>query len=291
MNINPLLTHRHENYLYMLNLELNAATLAQFSGVRYVVMQGSANRTQAFARQLATTILNINPNYFTPLDLTPTSHYSSYRVANILMVSHGMGNTSILGLLQDLTKLLYYAGNTQLEYIRVGTSGGIGLEAGSVVVTQQAYMPDLSPFYLMPSLAKTIQVPTNFNLALSQRIISAQPGLPFKLILGNSIAADDFYLGQARFDGALNHQHSHAEQQAYFARAQALNICNFEMESTAMAAFCNRVNIPATMIAVTLLNRLLGDQISATPEQLNEYSARSQLVTTNYLLSQEDIDC
>ena len=47
---------------------------------------------------------------------------------------------------------------------------------------------------------------------------------------------------------------------------------------SAMGAFCNRAEIPATMIAVTLLNRFKGDQVSSTPEQLAEFSDRSQSV-------------
>jgi uridine phosphorylase len=61
------------------------------------------------------------------------------------------------------------------------------------------------------------------------------------------------------------------------------------MESSAMGAFCNRAEIPATMIAVTLLNRFKGDQVSATPEQLAEFSDRSQAVVINYLLSRADV--
>ena len=66
-------------------------------------------------------------------------------------------------------------------------------------------------------------------------------------------------------------------------KIKQLNILNFEMESTALASFCNRAQIPATMIAVTLLDRMLGDQIIVSPELLAKYADHAQTVAINYL--------
>ena len=124
------------------------------------------------------------------------------------------------------------------------------------------------------------------STALNDRILKAQPKeQKFKLLIGNSIAADDFYMGQARFDGVVKPKYDEAKRRAYFDKIKALNILNFEMESTGLAAFCNRAEIPATMIAVTLLNRMEGDQVSASSETLAMYSERSQQVAINYLAS------
>jgi uridine phosphorylase len=197
-----------------------------------------------------------------------------------------MGNITIDCLLHSLTKLLYYAGNTDLEYIRVGTSGGIGVEAGSVIITQQAYMPNLQPYYQVYELDQEIKIPTLMNDNLVQRIIASQPNnIDFTIRVGNSIAADDFYLGQCRYDGAMLPRQDRIWREIFFQRIQKLNIYNFEMESTALAAFCYQAQIPATMIAVTLLNRLYGDQITASNQQLAEYSDRSQMIAINYLIS------
>ena len=201
-----------------------------------------------------------------------------------------MGTTSVLSLLEELTKILHYAGNSEVEYIRIGTSGGIGVTPGTVIITETAYTPTLTPYYEFASLDKTIAISTCFNNNLVKRINDNQPrGLDFSILVANSIAADDFYLGQGRFDGALQAKHDLAFRDQYFAKARELGIRNFEMESTAMAAFCNSTQIPATMIAVTLVNRLDGDQISATPEMLAEFSERSQSVAINYLLTCNDI--
>jgi uridine phosphorylase len=198
-----------------------------------------------------------------------------------------MGTVSIMNLLDDITKLMKACGNNNLEYLRVGTSGGINIDPGSVIITDNAYKPDLTTGYKMTILGKDVIFPTQMNQNLNERIIRAQPEIEsFKLYRGNSIAADDFYLGQARFDGAIKPKYTKEMQQEYFKKIMALGVYNFDMESTAIASFCNRAGIAATMIAVTLLNRLDGDQVTATAEKLREFANRAQMVTVNYLLSQ-----
>ncbi len=284
MKVNSRLDLNQERYLYLLELELTPQVLDSFKGVRFVMMQGSNTRAKEFAKKLARQFLGINPKYFEPKDIAPTSRYQVFRVGNVLSVSHGMGNPSIFTLLHEITKALYFAGSTEVEYIRIGTSGGIGVKPGTVIITEKAYTPNLKPYIELPSLEKNIQVPTIFDLNLAKKIHDMQPrGLPFEVLLGNSIAADDFYLGQGRFDGAIAPQKDLAFRTNYFKEVRDLGIRNFEMESTAMAAFCHEVAIPSTMIAVTLINRLDGDQISSTPLELAEFSDRSQTVAIHYL--------
>ncbi len=290
MQINSLLKDLNEKYLYLLELELTNEIIGKFAGIKYVLLQGSNDRAKNLARKLALKFSKILPAFFEPKDITPTSRYKIYRVGNVLSVSHGMGNTSVIALLHDLTKILYYAGNTELEYIRVGTSGGIGVDPGTVVITEKAFMPTLVDYLPLPSLDKNINTSTIFDSRLANEIYKVQPrGLDFQVILANTIAADDFYLGQGRFDGAINPKYDHNFRSEYFEKVRALGIRNFEMESTALAAFCNQVEIPATMLAVTLVNRLVSDQVTATPEELAEFSDRSQLVAINYLNTKSDL--
>lgn len=297
MKINPLIAEYQPNnlektqtmpmYLYGLNLHLSEQVLTKFQGVRYVLMQGSEVRAHALAKKIAQTIFHIDTRYFDLIDLTPASAYACYRVGNILSVSHGMGGASMMTFLHDISKVMYFAGNHDIEYIRIGTSGGIGISPGVVVITDETYMPDLKKGYKSPDLDTNITHPTYMNAELNQRIIDAQPNnLPFEVLRGNSIAADDFYLGQARFDGAIISNYDEKKRQAYFAKIKALSILNMEMESSAFASFCHRAEIPAAMVAVTLVNRVLGDQILVSPEVLAEWSDRSQQVILNYLMEQ-----
>lgn len=61
-----------------------------------------------------------------------------YLVGPILVCSHGMRGQSISILLHEISKLLHYA-QTQAIWIRIGTCGGIGIEAGTVCITEQSY--------------------------------------------------------------------------------------------------------------------------------------------------------
>jgi len=271
-------------YLHSLKMYLTETTLAKFRGIRQVILQGSAERSLSLAKTLAQQLDNIDSNYFIPVDLIPSSKYVAYRVKDILLVSHGMGNPSILTLLDSLSKIMLLAGNKQLEYIRVGTSGGIGVTPGSVVITHTAYMPDLTCGYRISPLGKDITYATTMNSDLNTRIMHSQPqNLGFNILIGNTATADDFYLGQARFDGAIKQQYTKAEQRVYFEKLQALNIMNFDMEATAIAMFGNRAQIPATMIASIIVNRLDTDQVTATHDQMLQYTLNAQQVISNYL--------
>jgi len=290
MQINPLLDQNPEQFLYLFNLELTPANLDKFKNIRYVIMQGSSKRSALLAKKLAKHVAGIDTRFFEPVNLVNTSNFAVYRVGSVLAVSHGMGNVTIDALLHAVTKLLHFAGNTQLEYIRVGTSGGIGIEPGTVVVTKNAYMPNLEPYYTTYELDQRVDTPTHADLALVERILAAQPDkLSFPIVSGNSVAADDFYLGQCRYDGAMRARRDHDYRAKFFEKVHALDIRNFEMESCALGAFCNLAKIPATMIAVTLVNRFEGDQIKSSAEQLVEFSERSQQVVINYLLSRKDL--
>lgn len=288
MNINPFIQNiTPDTILYVLDLKINEATLNKFRGIKYVFMQGSGNRAMHFANRVEEQISNLKPHYFKPMNLTPRSAYEFYRVGPVLSVSHGMGNTSILTLLHALTKLMYFAGNTNLEYIRLGTSGGVKVDPGSVILTDVAYTSELIAGYDIAALGKTITYPTNMDMKLNNKILAAQPvSLDFPVLRGNSIAADDFYQGQARFDGAIKINYDKKKREEYFNKIIQLNILNFEMESTALASFCNRAGIPATMISATLINRIDGDQIILPDVVLTEFSERTHILALNYLKSQ-----
>jgi len=172
MKINPILENNPEKHLYLFDIELNQQTLEQFSGINYVIMQGSSKRSEVLARKLADKVLKIDSRFFKSVNLVNTSDYAVYRVGNILSVSHGMGNVTIDALLHAVTKLLYYAGSHNVEYIRVGTSGGIGVEPGTVVVTKNAYMPNLAPYYTTYELGQRIDTPTNLDHKLVERILT-----------------------------------------------------------------------------------------------------------------------
>jgi uridine phosphorylase len=60
----------------------------------------------------------------------------------------------------------------------------------------------------------------------------------------------------------------------YLARASKEGVRNIEMESLQFGAFCNKINVRSVVICVALLNRLDGDQVTSTMEQLKSFEER-----------------
>lgn len=60
------------------------------------------------------------------------------QVGPVLSISHGMGVPSIGILLHEIIKLMYHAKCKDPVFIRLGTCGGVGIEGGTVVVSDEA---------------------------------------------------------------------------------------------------------------------------------------------------------
>lgn len=59
------------------------------------------------------------------------------QIGPVLSISHGMGVPSIGILLHEIIKLMYHAKCIDPVFIRIGTCGGIGIEGGTVVVSNE----------------------------------------------------------------------------------------------------------------------------------------------------------
>ena len=53
-----------------------------------------------------------------------------FKLGPVLTLNHGMGFGSASIALHEVAKLLRYAGATDYDFIRMGTSGGLGVEPG-----------------------------------------------------------------------------------------------------------------------------------------------------------------
>jgi uridine phosphorylase len=73
--------------------------------------------------------------------------YSMFKLGPILFANHGMGCPSLSILLNEIMKLIFYAGCKDVTFFRIGTSGGIGVEPGTVVLTEESIDGLLRPGY------------------------------------------------------------------------------------------------------------------------------------------------
>ncbi|KAG9271673.1 uridine phosphorylase 2 isoform X1 [Astyanax mexicanus] len=281
---NPHLDSMEEDILYHFNLGTKTHNLpAMFGDIKFVCVGGSANRMRAFA-QFIHQELELPGNVDDIRDICEeTDRYSMYKVGPVLSISHGMGVPSISIMLHELIKLLYHARCRDVVLFRIGTSGGIGLAPGTVVITDKAVDSFFRPQFEQVVLGKVIIRSTELDEEVARELLQCSAELSgFPTVIGNTMCTHDFYEGQGRLDGALC-SFSTEEKLEYLRKAHEAGVRNIEMESTVFAAMCRVCNLKAAVICVTLLNRFEGDQISTPHDVLVEYQSRPQCLVAHFI--------
>lgn len=57
-----------------------------------------------------------------------------------------MGIPSVSILLHEIIKLMYHARVRDPIFFRIGTCGGVGIDGGNVIITEEALNADLKPY-------------------------------------------------------------------------------------------------------------------------------------------------
>ncbi|XP_067891390.1 uridine phosphorylase 2-like [Heterodontus francisci] len=273
-----------EDILYHFDLGTKTHNLqAMFGDVKFVCVGGSANRMKAFA-QFMHMELGLNGSDSDILDICAgTDRYNMYKTGPVLSISHGMGVPSISIMLHELIKLLHHAKCCDVTIIRLGTSGGIGLDPGTVVITGTAVDSFFQPQFEQVVLGKVITRSTELDKELAQELLNYGSEITdYPTIIGNTMCTHDFYEGQGRLDGALC-SYSNEEKLEYLKKAYKAGVRNIEMESTVFAAMCHSCDLKAAVVCVTLLNRFDGDQITTPHEVLLEYQKRPQKLVSMFI--------
>ncbi|NXS52736.1 UPP2 phosphorylase, partial [Brachypteracias leptosomus] len=236
---NPHLDLMEEDVLYHLDLGTKTHNLpAMFGDIKFVCVGGSPKRMRAFA-QFMQKELGLAGDGEEPVDICAGSdRYAMYRVGPVLSISHGMGIPSISIMLHELIKLLHHARCRDVTIIRIGTSGGLGIEAGSVVITDRAVDSSFRPRFEQVVLDDVVVRSTELDQDLAQELLACSKETPdFPTLIGHTMCTYDFYEGQGRLDGALC-SFSSEKKLEYLQRAHDAGVRNIEMESTAFAALC-----------------------------------------------------
>ena len=284
-----------DDYLYHLGLNPAQQDLRKlFGDVQFVCLGGSVNRMAEFADAVADE-LGGHEYFSVPFGMRPspigkTDRYSMFKVGPVLISSHGMGQPSMSILLHEVCKLLNYAGADDPCFIRLGTSGGLGVEPGTVVVSTHGVNGMLGEDYTLPVNGKLVSRPAVFHQGVVDGVCDAVASRPETedlhaagaVVRGKTMAADCFYEGQGRLDGAIC-DYAEAEKLAFLEKAHAVGVRNIEMESLQFGSFAHRLGLRATACCVTLLNRLDGDQVRSTPEALAEMDQRPGRVALAYI--------
>ncbi|XP_045053349.2 uridine phosphorylase 1 isoform X2 [Desmodus rotundus] len=273
-----------EDILYHFSLSTSTHDLpAMFGDVKFVCVGGSPSRMKTFIKYVASELGLDRPGEDCPNICSGTDRYAMFKAGPVLSVSHGMGIPSIAIMLHELLKLLHHARCSGVTVIRIGTSGGIGLEPGSVVITQQAVDACFKPEFEQVVLGKRVVRSTVLDTRLVQELAQCSADLSeFPTVVGNTMCTLDFYEGQGRLDGALC-CYTEQDKQEYLRAAHAAGVRNIEMESSVFAAMCSACGLPAAVVCVTLLDRLQGDQICSPHEVLAGYQQRPQRLVGHFI--------
>lgn len=272
---------------YHFGVDSSSPVLELLRDVQAVVMAGSGERIDAFSRQWSR--LNDDAEV---IEFPKEDRFVTRYCAGVLFASHGMGMPSASIAVQELMRMLYFLKRGDLTalqevfWCRVGTSGGVGLPGGHVVVATEGLMPDLQPYRLMLGREGHHWFDGTFPAGIVQEIIQASAeSADLHVVPGKTIAANEFFVEQFRLDGAIN-LGSEQTKAEWLAWLHDNGVRNIEMEGAMLAGYLNHWGFPRfAMICSTLLNRLEGDQITSTPEELQSYSEASGRVLFNYLLA------
>jgi uridine phosphorylase len=253
-------------------------------GMRAVILGGSGPRMDDFARLWSA------EHDDAPIVAFPKEERFVIRyTAGVLFASHGMGMPSASIALQELMRLAYFVTDgdpdslDRIFWARVGTSGGVGLPAGTVVVSTEGVMADLEPYRLLDGLGGYHWFDGHFPLDVVDAILAANSACGFPMASGRTVAANDFFVEQFRLDGAIRLA-TVDDKMSWLNRLHAAGVRNIEMEGAMLAAYLNMWGFPRfAMVCTTLLDRLDGDQVTSTPEQLHEYSERAGRAMFAYL--------
>jgi len=199
-------------------------------------------------------------------------------VAGVLYISHGMGMPSASIAVQELMKLMYFPKRGNAEemdkafWARVGTSGGVGLPGGTIVVSTEGVMADLKPFRLLDRHGGYHWFDGTFPRAVGEEImrVNADTGIP--MAFGKTVAGNEYFIEQLRLDGAIAFETPESKR-AWLQWLDENGVRNIEIEGAMITAYLNYWGFSRfAMVCTTLLNRLEGDQVLATKEKLADFT-------------------
>ena len=95
-----------------------------------------------------------------------------------------MGSASIM--LNEMLKLIYFCKLENVKVIRMGSSGGLGVNPGTLIVTKSALSPLLEPFYTLVECGKERKLLAEPDPKLNKDLITAAKKLGkhhFKVVM------------------------------------------------------------------------------------------------------------
>lgn len=106
-----------------------------------------------------------------------------------------MGTASISIMLIEILKLCRLANAEDVTFIRLGTSGGVGIEPGTVIISSEALDGELLPQFIQHINGKRIVRSTRLDEGLSKDLLAIAKQEDIPAVRGKTLCANDFYEG------------------------------------------------------------------------------------------------
>eukprot|EP00484_Ammonia_sp_Unknown_P014474 CAMPEP_0197061044 /NCGR_PEP_ID=MMETSP1384-20130603/133000_1 /TAXON_ID=29189 /ORGANISM="Ammonia sp." /LENGTH=337 /DNA_ID=CAMNT_0042496561 /DNA_START=12 /DNA_END=1025 /DNA_ORIENTATION=+ len=234
--------------------------MESFGSIRCILIMGPQSRAEKLASQCVTK-LKVSKQYD---KIGDSEFFSIYRAGTVLTCSHGMGLSSVCIFLNELLRIMSISQNNEYEIIRLGSSGGIGVSGGTLVVSTHALDPvTMKPEWVYYSCGHEIKQECIFNPQICKRLYTISKAKQFNVEYGKTVSAESYYEGQARLDGALC-PYTEKDKMKYLKCLHKNGVRNFEMEGTVLAGICTRNGIKCAMLCVAYLDRLKQDTVPGT---------------------------
>ncbi len=285
--LDGVLDGSHVDVYYHFGVANDDPILEPLRDVKAVITAGSGGRIKEFAEHWS------ELNGGSPIVAFPKEdRFVTRYTAGVLFASHGMGMPSASIAVQELMRMVFFLKGGDLDamdevfWARIGTSGGVGLPGGTVVVSSEGLMADLKPYRLLQGGDGEYWFDGQFPPDVYNAIIAASAhDDQLSVVSGKTVAGNEFFLEQFRLDGAIRLETLESKM-AWLQWLHDNGVRNIEMEGAMLAGYLNHWGFSKfAMICTTLLNRLEGDQVTSTPEQLHKFSEDSGVVMFNYLKS------
>jgi uridine phosphorylase len=116
-------------------------------------------------------------------------------------------------------------------------------------------------------------------------IVSSNRDSSIAIVEGKTVTTNEFFIEQFRLDGAITVT-TKSEKTAWLQRLFDHGVRNIDMEGAMFAAYMNAWGFSEfAMVCSTILDRLEGDQVTATGAELKMYDERSMNTLFTYLRS------
>ena len=284
-NLNPYFQELDVDYLYHLGIESGDELISEFNNIRFVIFTRSFSNAKVIAHNFAKRWYNIREDGFELTPIHKTERFHMYKIGPVLILAHGIGTPTMLIALNEVSKLLVHAGCQDVMFFRIGPSGGLGLNIGDVVVSSAAVNNSFLPIFETIECGEIKYHSSSLDQSIYDEILARHShSHEFNVVLGKTIGSNDYYEGQARFNGALPPPYTQTEQQEYLQKAQANGVKSFDMEAVGFAGFCNQLGIKACLINAIYVNRLQSDVVDAPTKTREQALSNALDVALNYIL-------